>query len=167
MTESDPICGRSCCTRRQNSGFRSGTVCGSNESNTSIHLHYKSHPETKPSASYSSWSVKNPKIPAKASLENPHEAIIDNFTHGSISAMKRKARGFKLARRTPGGWSWTKVSGWSGKCHRNVPNDCDSSWEVWGICFTRTPFSAQTNHIGKLGGRADGLRAHHGSLRRS
>lgn len=90
LTESDPICGRSCCTRRQNSGFRSGTVCGSNESNTSIHLHCKSHPETKPSASYSSWSVKNPKIPAKASLENPHEAIIDNFTRQYFSSETKK-----------------------------------------------------------------------------
>lgn len=85
LTESDPICSRSCCTRRQNSEFRSGTVYESNESNTSIHLHYKSHPETKPSASYSSWSVKNPKIPAKASLENPHEPIIDNFTRQYFS----------------------------------------------------------------------------------
>lgn len=81
--------------------------------------------------------------------------------------MKRKPRWFKLARRTREGWSWRNVSDWNRKCHRNVPNDCDSSWEVWGICFTRTPFSAQTNHIGKLGGRADGLRAQHRSLRRS
>jgi len=60
-------------------------VCESNESSTSIHRHYKSHPEAKPSESSSSWSDKNPKIPAKASLENPQDPIIDKFTRQYFS----------------------------------------------------------------------------------
>lgn len=149
LTESDPICSRSCCTRRQNSGFRSGMVCGSNESNTSIHLHYKSHPEAKPSESSSSWSDKNPKIPAKASLENPHEPIIDNFTRQYFSDETKPC--VMYASSTHRGRL---------ELTESVGSQERAEWlrffmGTLRICFTRTPFSAQANHIGKLGGRAD------------
>ncbi len=105
----------------QNTGFRTGRVYGSSESDTSIHPSDKSHPAGKPAAPSSSWFDK--KIPARARLENPHD------DEGCAEANHSLGLGTQTTGILPGKF-------------------------VWGICFTPTPFSAQANRVGKLGGWA-------------